>query len=267
MKKIPAKLKFLLYNLAAAVVLICGITIYVLHWLEDYTEHGTFIVVPELYSYTPEEAANIAAQSRLRVQVIDSLYDAEARPGTVVEQNPEAGSHVKEDRMIHLTINAHNPEKIVFPNLQNAAFRQTMQTLEARGFKIGKIEFEPSEFQNLVVGLKNEGQLITSGSMLPKGATIDIVLGSGSGHSSVAVPNLTGKRLEDAINLLHTSYLNIGEIIPDGTINEKTNKNKAFIYQQSPDHLFPVEKGTAVQLYITQDQAKLNTADSLMTTE
>lgn len=267
MKKVPAKLKFLLLNLAAAIVLIFGIAVYVLYWLDDYTEHGSFIAVPAFYDYTPEEAEAVATHARLKVQVVDSLYDEDAKPGAVVEQYPASGSHVKENRMIHLTINARNPEKVVFPNLQNAAYRQTLQTLETRGFRIGSIEYVPSEFRNLVIGLKSNGEDIQPGDLLSKGATIDIVLGSGNGSNIVYVPHVTGKRLKEAIEIIRKAYLNIGEIVPDGSITAKTNKNTAFVYQQNPGINYPVNGGTPVNLYITLKEEKLAALDSLVVVE
>ena len=75
MKKLPTFLKFFLINVAAALVLMVGISIYVLYWLDDYTEHGTFIVVPDLHHFTPDEAQALAAHAHLQTQVIDSLYD------------------------------------------------------------------------------------------------------------------------------------------------------------------------------------------------
>ena len=263
MKKIPAKLKFYLLNLAIAIVLICGITLAVLFWLDKYTEHGSFIAVPALYDFTPEEAEAVATHERLRVQVVDSLYDEDAKPGTVVEQYPASGSHVKEGRMIHLTINARNPEKVVFPNLQNAAYRQTIQTLEARGFKIGHIEYVPSEFRNLVISLKNNGNEVQPGTLLSKGSTIVIVLGSGEGSNMVYVPQVTGKTLKEAIDMIRKSYLNIGEIIPDGSITNQTDKNTAFVYQQNPGFNYSVEGATPVNLYITLKKEKLAALDSL----
>lgn len=267
MKKMSAKIKFLLLNLAVAFIVICGITIYVQYWLDDYTQHGSFIAVPSLYDLTPEEAGAVAAKARLKVQVVDSLYDENAKPGTILEQYPSGGSPVKENRMIHLTINARNPEKVVFPNLQNAAYRQTLQTLEARGFKIGQIEYIPSEFKNLVLNLKNNGREILPGTLLSKGATINIVLGSGEDGNSVYIPQLTGKRLKEAIDLVRKAYLNIGEIVPDGSINNQTNKYSAFVYEQNPGNNAMVPAGTPVRLYITLKQEKIAASDSLMITE
>ena len=254
MKKIPAKFKFFLINLLVALILVCGISTYVLYWLDDYTEHGSFITVPSLQNFTPEEAQTITAQMGLKIQVIDSLYDDNIEPGAIVEQYPTPGSYVKEGRMLHLTINARNPEKVVFPNLKNAAYRQTLQTLEARGFQIGKIEYIPSEFRNLVLALKHNGVDVLPNELLAKGAII---------NTTVTVPFLLGKKLKDAINLIRKSYLNIGEVIPDGSITPE-NRSNSIIYQQNPDTEFPIEQGSAIDLYITADKEKITALDTIL---
>lgn len=261
------KTKFFLLNLILALILIGGITVYVLYWLDDYTQHGTFISVPSLYDMTPEEAEAVAMHAGLRIQVIDSIYDEDAKPGTVVEQYPAIGSAVKENRLIHLTINARNPEKVIFPNLQNAAYRQTLQTLESRGYRIGRIEYVPSEFKNLVLQLKSKGEEILPGALMSKGAEIDIVLGNGGGSNMIYVPLLAGKRLREAIDLVRKSYLNLGEIIPDGSITNPNDKLSAFVYQQTPLFNNSVEAGSSVDMYITLKKDKLAALDSLMVTE
>ncbi len=263
MKKIPARFKFFLLNLLIALILVCGISTYVLYWLDDYTEHGTFITIPSLQNFTPEEAETIAGQLGLKIQVIDSLYDDHSEPGTVVEQYPTPGSYVKKGRMLHLTINARNPEKVVFPNLRNAAYRQTLQTLASRGFKIGRIEYMPSEFHNLVLALKHNGKDILPNDLLAKGATIDIILGDGNSNTTVTIPHVIGKKLKDAINILRKAYLNIGEITPDGSITIQ-NRNNAIVYQQNPNIEFPVEQGCDVHLYITTNEEKISALDSIL---
>lgn len=267
MKKISTKSKFFLINLAAAIVLISGISVYTLYWLDNYTQHDRFIPVPSLYGMTPEEAEAVAGHAKLRILVIDSIYNKNAKPGTVVEQYPASDSKVKENRLIHLTINANSPEKIVFPNLRNAAYRQTLQTLQTRGFRIGRIEYVPSEFKNLVIRLKHNDTEIQPGTLLGRGATIDIVLGSGDEDNTVVTPHLTGKKLSEAISLLRKSYLNIGQIIPDGSINSQTNRMSAFVYQQMPPVSQPIPAGSSVDVYITVKQEKIAALDSLVVTD
>ena len=267
MKKIHPKLKCLLLNTIIATVLVCGIGIYTLLWLSNYTQHGSSISVPLLYDMTPEEAKAVANHVKLQVVIIDSIHDSQAKPGTIVEQYPSDGSKVKENRLIHLTINASNPEKVMFPNLRNAAYRQTLQTLSSRGFKIGRLEYVPSEFQNLVLKLKNNGIEIQAGSLLNKGSVIDIVIGSGKGSNRIYTPQLKGKNLNEALHIIQESYLNIGKIIPDESINRNSKKHSAIVYQQYPQRNSYIKGGSAIDLHITLDKEKIMLLDSLMIRE
>lgn len=267
MKKLPAKLKLFLLNLAAAIILVCGISTYILYWLDDYTQHDYFIQVPSFYDLTPEEAEAVATHASLRIQIIDSIYNKNAKPGAVVEQYPAVGSKVKENRLIHLTLNANTPEKIIFPNLQNAAYRQTLHTLETRGFRIGRIAYAPSEYKNLVLQVKHNGKEIQPGELLSKGATIDIVLGDGKRTNLVNVPSLVGKNLKEAINLIRNSYLNVGDILPDGSIDKRANQMTAIVYQQIPAGNLSVQAGRNVNVFITLKEEKIAALDSLIVTE
>ena len=142
-----------------------------------------------------------------------------------------------------------------------------LQTLTSRGFKIGHIEYAPSEFHNLVLDLKHDGENIVPGSLLTKGAVIDIVLGSGNGRNTVVLPQLTGKNLQEALDILRKSYLNLGEVLPDASIKSKNDAYSAVIYEQDPLGETTVEGGTYVNLHITLEKDKIAALDSLMVTE
>lgn len=265
--KISSKTKFFLYNLLAVGILVVLLGYLVLSRLDEYTRHGYSIAVPSFRGMTPEEAADVAQHYKLRVEIVDSLYDEDAVPGSVVEQYPSENSRVKETRLIHLTINAHAPEKVVFPNLKNASYRQALQTLQARGFKIGHIGYAPSEFKNLVLDLQYQGENLTPNALLPKGATIDIILGAGIGNNMVYTPVLVGKTLREATALALQGYLNIGEIVTDATTHIKQAQASATVYQQIPALNYRVTAGTPVTLYITHKKDKITAIDSLMVTE
>lgn len=267
MKNIAQKLKLTAVNLLIAAALVVAIAAGVLHWLDKYTAHGTFIAVPDFTSCTPEEAATLAAAEGLRVQVIDSIHDREAPRGAVVKQNPAIGEHVKAGRLIHLIINARTSEKAVFPSLKNTAYRQTLQTLEARGFRIGRIGYMPSEFRNLVLQLKTGGEEIPAGTLLPKGTVVDIVLGSGNGSTLAPIPSVKGKTLEEAVAQLRNAYFNIGTVTPDTLVEPGIALNKALVYLQQPSVDTPIERGSDVRLYVTFDPRKAAMPDSLLITD
>ena len=150
----------LLINIAVASIVLFVIGYIVLNRLEKYTNHGYYITVPELRGLTPDEAKPFAKEKNLQILVIDSIYDNNAKPGTIVEQFPSPNAHVKNNRAIQLTINANAPEKIIFPNLRNVAFRQSLQRLKNLGLNVGRIEYIPSNFKNLVLDFKYEGNII-----------------------------------------------------------------------------------------------------------
>lgn len=264
------KLYFLLLNFLVAILLIFLLGVFVMSSLDKYTMHGYTISVPAFYNLSFQEAQQLAERKQLKVMIVDSLYDENALPGTVQEQYPQSGAQVKANRMIQLTVNASGPEQIVFPNLNNSSYRQTLQTLKSLGFKIGKIEYAPSEFKNLVLILKYQEQEIEAGTPVKKGATIDIVLGSGSnGDNYVPLPCFYKMKLNEAITVLQENYLNLGEIIPDNSIQNGNDRFFAIIYQQDPpcEENTTLPAGTPVNLYLTLDKKKLEALDSLQMEE
>lgn len=260
------KITFLAFNLLIALIFLFIGGHFVLSWLDNYTAHGKFIAVPAFQMLTPAEAAELARKNELRIIIADSIYDETAEPGVVLEQYPLNGAHVKANRLIQLTINAHHPEQIPFPQLNNAPYRQTMQTLKAKGFRIGNISYAPSEFRNLVLNLQYKGENILPGSLLRKGATVDIVLGDGGGDNYVITPPLQGIQLTQALATLKENYLNIGEIIPDASIEGTNSTAMAIVYLQEPDPETQKEipAGSYVNLYITLNKEKIQALDSLL---
>ena len=66
--------KVFLKNLGFAVVIVVGAVMLLLIWLNFYTRHGQARPVPDFYGLTMEQTAKLAKKSRLRYQVVDSIY-------------------------------------------------------------------------------------------------------------------------------------------------------------------------------------------------
>ena len=256
----------LLINIAIACIVLFLIGYIVLKRLDKYTNHGYYITVPELRGFTPDEAESFAKDKNLQILVIDSIYDNYAKPGTIVEQFPSPNAHVKNNRAIQLTINANAPEKIIFPNLRNVAFRQSLQRLKNLGINVGRIEYAPSNFKNLVLDFKYKGNIIEPNSLIQKGETVDIVLGNGNtSNDQVAIPLLVGKTLAEAKALLLRAFLNVGEILPDNTVKSGADQSTAIVYQQMPEfeENMTMKMGGDITLYLTKDKEKIMALDSL----
>ena len=98
---------------------------------------------------------------------------------SVIEQEPSAGEKVKENRKIYLTLNPSGYRKIGVPELKEKTFRQAKPTLEALGFRVGKITYEDNIGKDLVLKMTHKGKTIKSNDKLAKTSVIDLVLGNG----------------------------------------------------------------------------------------
>jgi len=109
-----------------------------------YTRHGQARPVPNFVGLTMQQTKTLARKSRLRYQIIDSIYTTAVQRGCIAEQNPKPGFKVKKWRNIVLTINAFHPEKLVaMPNLVDLPLRQAKALVESTGLEIGQLKYRP----------------------------------------------------------------------------------------------------------------------------
>ena len=151
-----------------------------LKWLKTYTNHGLFVSVPVLTGKSYKVAQTLLQENSLRSEVQDSSnYNPIYPKGAVVEQDPLAGSQVKQDRKIYLILNPSGYRYFAVPDVIRRTFRQTKPTLEALGFQIGILTYEDDLGKDEVLEIRYKGQIIKAGTMLQKTSKIDLVLGNG----------------------------------------------------------------------------------------
>lgn len=107
-----------------------------------FTKHGQNEVVPNVENMTYTQAVELLHSQGFRVDIRDSVYRDDVKPGLVVEQFPKVNSIVKPGRKIFLYINAVNPKEVVIDDdnipgrdaLKGMSFRQAYAHLEELGF-------------------------------------------------------------------------------------------------------------------------------------
>ncbi|MDE7420905.1 MAG: PASTA domain-containing protein [Muribaculaceae bacterium] len=108
-----------------------------------FTRHGESKVVPGVEKMSYTQAIEILHSKGFKVDIRDSLYKEDEKPGYVIEQFPKANSVVKPGRKIFLYINAVHPKEVIIDEdnnpredaLKSTSFRQGMARLEELGFK------------------------------------------------------------------------------------------------------------------------------------
>ena len=97
--------KTFLYQLGLALLALVLISFLGLQWLNFRTNHDQRIAVPNLEKLTLAKAESVLGEKDLVAQVQDSAnFNPNYPPFSVIEQSPKAGSFVKQNRKIYLSL-------------------------------------------------------------------------------------------------------------------------------------------------------------------
>ncbi len=213
-----------------------------------YVNQGGQVLVPSVVGVRFEAAQRTLDSIGLIPRQGDLRTDREYPEGTVMSQNPLAGRKVNKGRRIYLTISS-GEQLVSVPNLKGRTLRDARFQLERQGLKLGALDYSPSdEFpENTIIE-----QNLASGIKVRRDVYVSIVVSQGKISNKISVPDLNGKTLTQAQQILASHGLKLGNIT----------------YQQVPDLLpntivdqFPraselVAVGQAIDVFVVQGSEK-----------
>lgn len=242
--------KNLLWAVVFFAVLLIGATIV----LNTVTHHGQTIEVPDLTSMSVEEASRVASRNHLRTEVTDSIYVRRMEKGAVYSQNPKAGSLVKKGRRVMLTINATRAKKVTMPNLVGFSMRQAKAELNSRGLALGKLIYVNDIATNNVLRQIYHNREIRPGTQVDAGSEIDLQVGLNPSDNMTYIPNVKGMKYLRAVDAVHESSLNLGQVVFDKTVKNYSDSLAASVYKQTPaGSSAPILMGSDVTIYLSLD--------------
>lgn len=200
-------------------------------YLPITTNHGETIKVPDIKGKTIEASEEILNSSNLRSQVNDSSYVSGAVPFTVLSQNPVAGSEVKSNRKIYITVTAKTPPMVPMPELKDKSLMAAKMELKSRDLVLLEPRLVSSPFANLVIKQYANGKEITAKTLIPKGTKILLDVGNGEDNKEIGLPNLVGQNIDDAKAMLIEEGLKIGMEKRE----QGSGKNSGEVIRQKPD--------------------------------
>lgn len=235
-------------NLIGSIVAVLALFLIVYFGLKIYTKHGDSQEVPLLKGLSITEAMRVLDKAGLEY-VVDSVYQMDAKPGLVIEQDPEAKSLVKNGRTIYLSIITQVAPEIAFPDIIDKTFIEASAIIKNHSLKISDTVYISDIARDVVLDAKFAGQPIKTGRMISKGSNITLVLGNGRGANEVDVPMVLSLSLSEAKFAIQGLGLNIGKI--SGTI---TDTLTAKVIAQFPDTSARIIGiGTPIDLTLSND--------------
>lgn len=215
-------------------------------YLPNTTNHGETVTVPDVRGMSMNEMEDFLVKRGLRYEVNDSAFSNQHPPLTILKQFPKPGSKVKETRKIFLSVNRVNPPTVPMPNLIDGPLKNAQVVLISNELKLGEISFKPDLAFNAVLEQIYNGKEIKEGTRIPKGSTIDLVVGNGYGSTFQKLPDFRGYVFDEARFYIKGRELKVGNVHNAGDSLEASG----YIYKQSPAPDTRIRIGRSVDLWV-----------------
>ena len=201
------------------------------------------VEVPDVRRVTLDRGRFILESRTLFLLVESEKEDPSIPEGSIINQTPLPGSLVKRGTPVNVVL-SKGKGGMAIPNLSSVPFEEARKILAEMGLKIGSVTEQSSDS---IVSGSIISTFPSANSIVKEGAIIDIVLSRGK---EVVVPNVLGRRLGTAKEILEKAGLKVGHI------DYVCDIEKLFdiILRQNPRPGRKVPKTTAVNLTINAEE-------------
>jgi beta-lactam-binding protein with PASTA domain len=225
-------------------------------YLKSTTNFGESIDVPSFYEIHMDDLDIFVKDKNLKYEIVDSVYLDDWPKGTVCWQYPRptdsSGMGIKQGRTIELSVVPLAPKMVCIPKLISKSKRMGETILESLGIKT-KISYKPHPYGpgDILEALYN-GNPIDSGTYIPKGARIELVVSKGNTGEGTPLPNVVGLTINEAQSRFSSLALSVVTECADCLTQE--DLINAVITKQSPagGENVIVAAGTPVTVWATK---------------
>jgi len=224
--------------ITVAVVVILGLLgLGLKTYLDKQAAARNMVAVPSVVTKPEQVATSDLTKAGLRYTVSREASDT-ADAGTVIAQDPAAGTSVEKNSVVALTVSS-GPNNVGVPDLEGKTVDQATQILEAAKLKVGKV----TEVDNSTL---DKGQVISTSpaadSLVAPGTLISLNVSSGK----VTVPNVVGMIQNDALSTLAQAGL-----VPKTDYKEQAGVQEGTVISQTPAK-GTADRGSTVTIVVAQ---------------
>ncbi len=223
-----------------------------LKWVDVYTKHGSYVVVPNLIGFTLPKSILILKKLGLKYDIDTSHYDPNFKINQIISFSPEAGDHVKEGRHVYIQVNSQSSQSVL-PNIINKEKKIAIKILHVNHISVKEIRYINDRRKDTVLKVLYQNKSIQFGYRFPFNQDgIILIIGKGYKKDNFLVPNVVGMSLYSAIYTLKNQLFHVINFYYDHAI---TNPDKnAKVYRQQPDSGIIYDKNKPVELWLTSKE-------------
>ncbi|WP_185865925.1 PASTA domain-containing protein [Blattabacterium cuenoti] len=251
-------------NLLISIFFLYKITQLALKWVDGYTKHGSYVVVPNLRYLTLSQSISILKKLGLKYDIDTSHYDPNLKKNQIISFSPEAGGSVKEGRHIYLKVNSQSQYTTSLPNIINKNKYIAMKLLHDNHIPVKEIKSINDLTKDTVLKVFYNKKSIQSGYRFPSPSIqngITLIIGKGYEKNNLVVPNVIGMSLHTATLTLKNKLFRVINFYYDHPIIDPDRNAKVYRQKPSPGEI--QDKNKSIELWLTPKEL----LDNLIKTE
>jgi eukaryotic-like serine/threonine-protein kinase len=208
---------------------------------------GGNIIVPKVIGMTEEQALNALERLQLQGDVTDKVNNDDQPSGKIFSQDPEPGATVKTGKRVRMSLSLGSASYTV-PDLTGQPLAKATETIARARLTVGEIVRIYSR-GNPAGRVLN--QTPAPGTILQASTNVDLVVCDNAGVPKFAMPDLSGKPLAEAEQLLAKQNLHLSKVtyVASDTITTGS------VVKQSVETGKEVKYGDKVELEVAQTGA------------
>ncbi len=223
-----------------------------LKWVDVYTKHGSYVVVPDLIGFTLPKSISILKKLGLKYDIDTSRYDPNFKIDQIISFSPEAGDYVKEGRHVYIQVNSKSSQSIL-PNILNKEKKIAIKLLHANHISVKEIRYINDRRKDTVLKVLYQNKSIQFGYRFPFNQDgVILIIGKGYKKDNFLVPNVIGMNLYSAIYTLENQSFHVINFYYDHAIINPDKNAK--VYRQKPDPGIIYDKNKPVELWLTTQE-------------
>ncbi len=200
------KLNATLVVLAALLVSLLVFSVFAVNKIQDMFK-SEIVLMPQVEGKSSEEAIRLLNESGLIADTTERRYNNDVELGHVISQAVKEGEELKEGYTVSLVI-SNGPVLSTVPNIVHKTLQEATVKVENASLGIGETTYE---FNDLPSGMIIE-QDPKAGVQIPEGDKVNVIISQGAKITTVLVPNLSGKTLQEAEKELNSLGLKVGTV-------------------------------------------------------
>ena len=199
------------------------------------------VPLPNFVGHNYDDVKNNPAYKNFKF-ITETKNDSSQKAGTILGQNPKAGTVVKSNSDVTLTINAGG-KMVTIPDLTNKTQDEAVSNLQQLNLTYDVL---PVEDANVTKGYVQNTDP-PAGTQVAEGSKVSVYVSTGSGGEKVAVPAIIDETLDAAKKDIAAAGLAVGKI----TTKDDTGKPKDTVIETTPLPGVQVAKGSSVSIVVS----------------